>query len=99
MGSLLDNSNGRELSPHHICSQATTATFPSSTINMWLFDLFKLFYVFSVSLLPVVIDTGVQVWNGMEINATDFVRTEEWQCTHDCPGMNESESCDQESPE
>ena len=80
---------------------------------MWLFELFKLFYIFSVSLLPVIIDTGVQVWisisltfvpfhasidihiscdeqvwNGMEINATNFVRTEEWQCTHDCPGTN-----------
>ena len=85
-------------------------TFSSFFVDvMWLFDLFKLFYIFSVSLLPVIIDTGVQVWisisvpfhvridifidfscekvwNGMEINATNFVRTEEWQCTHDCPG-------------
>ena len=28
---------------------------------MWLFDLFKIIYIFCVSLLPVIIDTGVQV--------------------------------------
>ena len=28
---------------------------------MWLFELFKLFYIFCVSFLPVIVDTGVQV--------------------------------------
>jgi len=51
---------------------------------MWLFELFKLFYIFCVSFLPVIVDTGVQVWNGIEINSKDFGRTEEWSCTQDC---------------
>ena len=73
---------------------------------MWLFELFKLFYIFCVSFLPVIVDTGVQVkifilvwfhmralqvWNGIEINAKDFGRTEEWSCTQNCsPNIDES---------
>ena len=72
---------------------------------MWLFELFKLFYIFCVSFLPVIVDTGVQVkifilvwfhmralqvWNGIEINATDFGRTEQWRCKQDCSGTDQS---------
>ena len=60
---------------------------------MWLLEFFKLLYIFCISFLPVIVDTGVQVryadpsshaqpmdqvWNGLEINATDIRRTEEW---------------------
>jgi len=45
---------------------------------MWLFSIFNLLYVFCITFLPVILDTGLQVWNGIVINSTDFSRTVEW---------------------
>jgi len=45
---------------------------------MWLFSIFNLIYVFCITFLPVFLDTGLQVWNGIVINSTDFSRTAEW---------------------
>ena len=30
------------------------------------------------------------MWNGIEINATDFGRTEQWRCKQDCSGTDQS---------
>ena len=35
-------------------------------------------------------DPREQVWNGIEINAIDFGRTEEWRCKKDCSGTDQS---------
>jgi len=45
---------------------------------MWLFSIFNLLYILFVTFLPVILDTGLQVWNGIKINSTDFSRTPEW---------------------
>ena len=33
------------------------------------------------SFVPVIFDNGIQIWNAININATDFSRTAEWQKT------------------
>jgi len=40
--------------------------------TMWLLNLAN---IFCISFLPVFLDTGLQVWNGININSTDFSRT------------------------
>ena len=30
------------------------------------------------------------MWNGIEINAIDFGRTEQWRCKQDCSGADQS---------
>ena len=39
---------------------------------MWLLNLAN---ILCISFLPVFLDTGLQVWNGININSTDFSRT------------------------
>ena len=46
--------------------------------NMWIFMVFNVIFIFCVSFLPVFLDTGLQVWNGININSTDFARTAVW---------------------
>ena len=72
--------------------------------KMCLSSLLKLLYIFCVTFLPVILDTGLQVlsnvltfilktitmglqvWNGVEINSTDFRPTLEWRGR--CPREN-----------
>ena len=74
---------------------------------MWLSSLLKLLHVFCVTFLPLILDTGLQVfsyvltlilktltmqvWNGVEINSTDFRPTYEWRghpLRSECPREN-----------
>ena len=62
--------------------------------KMWILNLVHMVNIAVVTFLPIVLDTGLkvsrklkhpafactelQVWNGLEINTTQFVRREEW---------------------
>ena len=45
---------------------------------MWIFSILNIFFVFCISFLPIFLDTGLQIWNGLNINSTDFERTGDW---------------------
>ena len=41
---------------------------------MWGFKLFVIFFNFNVVFLPVFVDVGVQIWNGVNIHRIDFTQ-------------------------
>ena len=47
-------------------------------IIMWLLKLLEIFTIFTVQFAPIVVDTGLQIWNGVTINTMEFKRNLEW---------------------
>ena len=49
-----------------------------SFTKMWVFKLLEVCCLFSVQFLPIVVDTGVQIWNGVTVNDMVFRKNPQW---------------------
>ena len=46
---------------------------------MWIFSLLVILYNFIIIFVPIFLDLGIQIWNGVSISQTDFTsRTINW---------------------
>ena len=45
---------------------------------LWLVKILEVVFVVTVDILPPILDTGVQVWNGVKLNSHNITKNVEW---------------------